>query len=285
MAPARREPLRRPCRSMRLPLTITTTSPLPSGIVGSVLPKAADSRGHRRRGAVYVLEPAPERLPDGLKSEHTVSSRGTPATNANSPYSITITAQDSAGTTSAPTTLTLSVRAAAPDLLLSAGSLSLTRWTEATPLPVSQSVSITSSDVKQILDFSVQVSQVNSGPAWFTASVGTANPATPATLTVALTSQALALSASPNPYMGTIAITCASNSELRERRGSQTVTVALTVTTTPGVLNVTTRPAVVFRRFFDGGRFEPGRWWSRIRRRVTRVRFPLAREASWCNGG
>ena len=214
------------------PLTISTQSPLPSGIVGIVYPQQilAASGGV----SPYQFSITPGQQPDGLTQSGLSLSNGvisgTPTNSGN--FSVGITVTDNSGKQS-QTTLSLNIRPASADIVLSTGTLSLALPAGSTALPSSQFISVGSSFGTQVLSFSTQVS---SGAGWLTVSGGSS---TPTSLMVKLNSQASALAPSTNPYTATITVTCASP-QCSASDTAQNVTVNLLVTATPGVLNVQT---------------------------------------------
>lgn len=218
------------------PLTITTQSPLPSGIVGIVYPQQILTAS----GGIspYTFSETPgQPQPDGLAQSGLNLSNGvisgTPSGSGS--FSVGITVTDNAGT-KAQTTLSFNIRQPAADIVLSTGTLSFALPAGSAALPSSQSISVGSSDGSQPLGFSTQVSP---GANWLMVS---GQSTTPASLTVGLTTQASSLAGSATPYSATITVTCVSTQAAQCSASDmpQTVTVSLVVTASPGVLNVQT---------------------------------------------
>ncbi len=136
-------------------------------------------------------------------------------------YTFTVTATDTNGQTgTAP--MEIKVRAYAPDLILSVGSVAFSLAGGSTALPGIQAVQVQATDVTKLLKYSVTVP---SAPAWL--NVAAPGTSTPGSFTVSLASAALALGASATPYQAQIVITCVSPSPCAG--STQTVTVLLTV--------------------------------------------------------
>ncbi len=212
------------------PLTMTTTSPLSSGIAGSVYPQQILTATGGFPPYAYSITGGA--LPAGLSLNNGVIT-GTPTSSGNA--DVTITATDTQGTAS-QVTLAIDVRPASTDLLLAAGSLSFSLAAGATTLPTSQTVAVSSSDVSSSnfgapLGFTAQVSADSN---WLSVSGGST---TPNALTIGLNSQAETLSASGSPYTGTVTVTCTTGPCSGD---TQTVTVLLSVTAGPALLSAVT---------------------------------------------
>ncbi len=214
------------------PLSITSQSPLTSGIVNVAYPQQILSA----TGGVspYTFAITSGALPMGMSLANGVIS-GTPTVSG--PFSVTITVTDHAGTT-AMATFTGSISPPSVNIVLSSAALSFSLQTGATSLPSTQSVTVGSSAVNQPpLSFSIGVS---SSAGWLSVSGGSA---TPAALTFGLTSQALSLAASTTPYTATVTVTCTSAlcpAGTNSMPPVQTIAVSLSVTSPPAVLSVTT---------------------------------------------
>ncbi len=212
-------------------LSITTQSPLTSGVLNAAYPSQVltAAGGFPPYTFSLVTEPLPsENLPTGITLNNGLIG-GTPTETGD--YSATITVQDSANTT-ASSTLTMHIRPSTTDLVLSTEALSFALARGATSLPSSQNVTIASSDISQVLGFSVQVSPPSN---WLTISTG---PSAPGALVVGLTSQALALAATPGSYTASITLTCTSSA--CTAAVGQVVTVTLVVNDSPPVLSAVT---------------------------------------------
>jgi uncharacterized protein (TIGR03437 family) len=209
-------------------LSITTQSPLTSGVMNSDYPQQVLTAAGGFPPYTFSLTSG--HLPTGVTLNMGLIG-GKPTEFGD--FSPTITVQDNVGT-QATKTLTLHVRQASTDLVLSTEALSFSLARGASSLPVSQNVTIVSSDVSQVLGFSVQVTPPSS---WLTVSSGTA---TPGSLTVGLTSQALALAATPGSYTASITLTCTSSACPASASAGQIVTVTLVVNDTPPVLSAIT---------------------------------------------
>ncbi len=208
------------------PLSITTPSPLTSGVVNSDYPDQVLTASGGFPPYTFSLTggsfPAGITLNMGLIG-------GKPTESGD--FSPIITVQDSAGT-QASSTLALHVRAAGTDLELSAGALSFTLARGASSLPPSQNVTIVSSDVSDALSFSVQVTPQSD---WLTVSSGTT---TPGALVVGLTSQALTLAATPGSYTASITLKCMSST--CPGATAQSVIVTLVVNDVAPILSAVT---------------------------------------------
>ncbi len=207
-------------------LSITTRSPLTSGVENADYPSQVLTAAGGF--APYTFSLTSGTFPLGI-TLNTGLIGGKPTQFGD--FSATITVQDSANT-QASSTLVMHIRQPSTDIVLSTEALSFTLARGASSLPDTQNVTIVSSDVSQVLGFSVQVTpQAN----WLTISSGTTAPGA---LVVGLTSQALALAGTPGSYSASITLTCTSSS--CPGNVGQTVAVTLVVNDTPPVLSAVT---------------------------------------------
>lgn len=200
------------------PVTITTPSPLAIGVATVDYPVQTLSAA----GGVapYTFTAPANTLPAGLTLSPNGVISGTPTTPGSSTF--TVTANDSQGLTSTAA-LTISIRPFSADLIVSTGSLSFFLAAGAAALPAGQTVQVQSSDVTKALSYSTAITPAAS---WLSVSAG---GTTPGSFTVALTSAAATLAASPTPYQTTIVVACAAGSPCAG--SSQIVTVILSVIT------------------------------------------------------
>ncbi len=208
------------------PLSITTQSPLTSGIMNDDYP----SQVLTAAGGFppYTFSLTGGAFPTGI-TLNTGLIGGKPTQSGD--FSVTIMVQDSAGT-QASNTLAIHIRPPSTDIVLATQTLSFSLARGASSLPASQNVTIASSDVSQVLSYSVQVTPQSD---WLTVSSGTT---TPDALVVNLTRQALALAGTPGSYTASITLTCTSNS--CPGATGQSVAVTLVVNDSPPILNAVT---------------------------------------------
>jgi uncharacterized protein (TIGR03437 family) len=208
-------------------LSITTQSPLTSGIMNADYPSQvlAAAGGF----PPYTFSLTGGAFPTGI-TLNTGLIGGKPTESGD--FSVTIMVKDNAGT-QATTNLAMHIRQPSTDIVLATQALSFSLARGASSLPASQNVTIASSDVSQVLSYSVQVSPQSD---WMTVSSGTT---TPGALVVNLTSQALALAGTPGSYTASVTLTCTTTSSCPTATG-QTVTVTLVVNDTPPVLSSAT---------------------------------------------
>jgi uncharacterized protein (TIGR03437 family) len=209
------------------PLSITTQSPLTSGIINTDYPQQVLTAAGGFPPYTFSLTSG--RFPTGITLDMGLIS-GKPTQFGD--FSATITVQDNAGT-QATSTLAMHIRPPTTDIVLSTQALSFTLARGASSLPDSQNITIVSSDINQVLGFSVQVTPLSD---WLTISSGTMAPGS---LTVGLTNAALALAATPGSYTASITLTCTSSS--CPASVGQKVTVTLTVNDSPPILSVVTQ--------------------------------------------
>jgi large repetitive protein len=210
------------------PLTITTPSPLTSGMITVDYPLQVISA----TGGVgpYTFAVSVNSLPAGLTLSPNGAISGTPTVVGT--FSFTLTATDSNGLTgSAPFRMT--VRPFSADLLISGGSLSFSLAAGTTPLQGTQVVQVQSTDVTKVLSWSASTT-----PATTWLSVESGSGMTPGFFSVALTSAASSLAASATPYQATIVVSCAAPSPCAG--SSQTITVLLLVSAAPPELTALT---------------------------------------------
>jgi uncharacterized protein (TIGR03437 family) len=206
------------------PVTITTPSPLPSGMASVDYPLQVLSAS----GGVgpYTFTVPANSLPSGLALSSSGTISGTPVVTGTFPF--TLTATDSTGTQSGSKPLQITVRPFSADLLASTGSLSFALAAGATALPGSQTVQVQSTDVTKTLSWSTAITPAAT---WLSVSSG---GTTPGSFSVALTAAASSLAASATPYQTTITVACVAPSPCSG--SSQSVTVSLLVSTVPPVL-------------------------------------------------
>jgi uncharacterized protein (TIGR03437 family) len=196
------------------PVTMTSGSDLPAGVAGSEYPAQILTASGGVAPYTFSIKGA---LPDGLTLTNGQIA-GTPTTPGS--FGFTITVADSA---TPPVTGTLGVsvliRQNSVDLELSGSTASFALTSGTSSVPAANAVTVSSSAPGQVLSFSIGAP---SAP-WISVSGGTS---TPATLSIGLTSAALALPASGSPYSGTVTITCTTSICAGK---PQSISVALTV--------------------------------------------------------
>jgi uncharacterized protein (TIGR03437 family) len=207
-----------------LAVTITTPSPLASGMVSIEYPVQVFSTS----GGVapYTYTAPPNTFPPGLTLSSNGAITGTPA--AAGAFAFTLTATDSNGQTG-NASFQITVRAFSADLSISTGALSFA-LAGATLLPATQAVQVESTEVTQVLSWSTAIAPAAT---WLSVSPG---GATPGFFSVALTSAARSLAASATPYLATIVVSCLAPSPCAG--SSQTIAVSLLVTVVPPKLTV-----------------------------------------------
>jgi hypothetical protein len=207
------------------PITITSGSDLPAGIAGLDYPGQLLTADGGTAPYTFTLKGS---LPPGLTLNNGQIS-GTPTTAGT--FGFTIIATDSATTPlSGSLDVSITIRPASPDLVLSAGSalFSLTSGTSDAPAP--NSITVSSSSVGQEITYTYATSTP-----WITVSGGTT---TPATLSVGLNSAALTLASSGSPYSGSVTLTCTA---IVCSGKTQTIKLNLTVADKPTQLSVDTQ--------------------------------------------
>jgi uncharacterized protein (TIGR03437 family) len=201
-------------------LTITTPSPLPAGIANvEYPPRILTATG----GVAPYTFAIAGNLPPGMTFVDSVIG-GTPTQSGS--YRIQATVTDSAGT-QASATLSINIRVSTTDLQLSQGSLTFNLGESAGQPPSPKPIFVQSSLVAQALSYTISV------PAAATWLSVTGGLSTPASLTAAITQNALALNA--GVYTTNITITCTSNPCSGK---ALNVAVTLNVNVTPARLRV-----------------------------------------------
>ena len=205
------------------PLTITSGSTLPSGIANSGYPtQILTATG----GVAPYTFSTKDSLPPGLSLSNGQLS-GTPTSPGS--YSFTLVAADSATPpVNGSLSVSVDIRTNAADLVLSAGSESFSITSGTSAVPSASAVAVSSNDPSQVLGFSIGAPSVP----WLTATGGAS---TPGTVSIGLTTAALALTPSGSPYSGSVTLTCTSQICAGK---SQTIGVSLTVADTPPQLTV-----------------------------------------------
>ncbi len=197
------------------PLTITTVSPLPSGIMGSDYPaQILTATGGNARYTFQITSG----LPGGLTlSAGEIS--GIPTTSGT--FAFTVTATDSSSPAStASAQFQLTIQGTHTDLILSLASLAFTLNGGATGVPSGASVSVLSNVATQLLNYSLLVAPAAS---WLNVTGG---GTTPGAIAINLTPQALSLAT--GVYQTSIAVACAAPSPCAGN--TQTINVSLNVT-------------------------------------------------------
>jgi uncharacterized protein (TIGR03437 family) len=208
------------------PLRLVSVNTLPNGVVGSAYPlQVFTATGGT---APYTFSISAGSLPAGLSfSAGQIS--GSPTTQGLSNFTILLT--DSTGATvSLP--LSIQVDAIPADLILSDTFLNFNITTGSTSTPPADNVTVRSSAVGTILNYTYSVTPSVS---WLSVTGGTN---TPGSLSVSLTQSALSLASSSTAYSTSLIISCAAPSSCAGR--SQTVTVNVNVTAPAAVLSLST---------------------------------------------
>jgi uncharacterized protein (TIGR03437 family) len=208
-------------------VTITTPSPLPSGMATVQYPQQVLTASGGN--PPYTFSVPANSLPAGLTLSSGGAISGTPTVAGNSTF--TLTATDSAGQTGTAS-LSLTVRPFSADLITSAGSLSFALAAGATTLPLSETVQVESTQVTKSLSYSTTITPAET---WLSVSPG---GTTPGAFTVSLTSAASSLAASTTPYQTTISVACLAPSACAGN--TQPVAVSLLVSTIPPALTALT---------------------------------------------
>jgi uncharacterized protein (TIGR03437 family) len=210
-----------------LPVTITTPSPLPSGMATVQYPLQILSASGGYAPYTFALSDNP--LPAGLTLTSGGAISGIPTTAGTSRF--TVRATDSTGLTGFAT-FSITVRPFAADLITSAGSLSFSLAAGVATLPPGETVTVQSTEVTTVLSWSTAITPAVN---WLSVSSG---GTTPGAFTVALTSTASSLAASTTPYQTTIVVACLVPSPCAGN--SQSITVSLLVSTVPPLLTALT---------------------------------------------
>lgn len=212
------------------PVTITTPSPLPSGMVSVQYPTQVLSA--TGGFAPYTFKLSDNQLPAGLTLSSNGTISGTPAATGTSRF--TIVATDVTGQTGSAT-LSITIRPLSPDLTTSSGSLSFTLAAGSVALPPAQTVYVEATETTTVVGWSATNTPVVS---WLTVTGGKSGSITPGSFSVSLTSAAEQLAASSTPYTATIVVACAATSPCAGN--SQNITVSLTVSTVSPELSALT---------------------------------------------
>ena len=197
-------------------VTITTASPLPSGMVNVQYPIQVLSASGGN--APYTFTVAANSLPAGLTLSPGGAISGTPTVTGT--FQLAVTVSDSSfPAQTGGATLAITIRPFSADLITSAGSLSFALAAGAVALPPSDTVQVESTDVTKSLSWSTTIT-----PAvpWLTVSAG---GTTPGAFTAALTAGAETLS--PSTYRTTISVACLAPSPCAGN--AQSVAVSLLV--------------------------------------------------------
>ncbi len=209
------------------PLTVTSMSSLPNGILGSeyfgqiVTPAGGV--------APYTFAISSGSLPQGLSLANGQIG-GTPTSQGKFSFAITVTDSASPANTTS-TSAQIVINPSQADLLISSASVPFSLTAGASALPGAASVPVRSSVVQQILNYSVQVS-----PAVSWLDIGGGNT-TPGAVSLSLDPSALQLVASATPYQTNVVVTCTAPSPCAGN--AQTISVSLIVSTPPAQLSIT----------------------------------------------
>ena len=207
------------------PLKLISSNTLPSGVVGATYPiQIFTANGGTPN---YTFSISAGSLPAGLTFSNGQIT-GTPSASGTFNFTVLVTDSNSQ-TASIP--LSIVVAPVQANLILSDTFLSFAVMTGSTALPSFDTVTVRSSNVMQPLTYSYTLSPSVS---WLSVSGGTT---TPGSLSVSLTSAALALSASSVPYTTSLQVSCASPSPCAGQ--TQTVSISLSVTAPPAALGLT----------------------------------------------
>jgi|GEM_PF-1659996 len=208
------------------PLVLTSGTSFPTGIAGSPYPLQILSASGG--AAPYTFTIGNGALPDGLIFASPQFS-GTPT--AAGTFRFTVTVTDAAGNTaSLPASITISP--AFLNLILSQTNVPFSMTVGSGGVPTPASVTVSSSDVRQILNYSVIATPAVS---WLDVTAG-AN-ATPGSIAFAIDPSALSLSAAATPYQTTVIVTCVAPSPCAGI--AQTIAVSLDVTAPAPQLSLT----------------------------------------------
>lgn len=212
------------------PVSITTPSPLPSGMVSVQYPTQVLSAAGGF--TPYTFTVSNGSLPGGLSLASNGSISGTPT--ATGTFQFTVVATDATGQTGSGT-LSITIRPFSADLTTSSGSLSFKLAAGAAALPPAQTVYVEATQTTTVVGWSA----TNTPPVnWLSVSGGNSGNVTPGAFSVSLTAAASQLAASATPYTATIVVACAASSACAGN--SQTITVSLTVSTVSPQLSALT---------------------------------------------
>jgi uncharacterized protein (TIGR03437 family) len=206
------------------PLVITTQS-LPPGMNTVDYPQQQLAVGGGVSPYTWALASG-NSLPSGMSLSNSGVLSGVPG--AAGTFSVGVTVTDHANTQGS-TSLSLTIRPLSGDLILTSSSLAFSLSSPAVAPPPSQAVGVQSTVASTTISYTVAVSPA---APWLGLTNGTT---TPDSIQVSLSTAALTLS--PGPYQTTITATCTSGSC---NGHTQTVSVNLTVTSTPPNLLIST---------------------------------------------
>ena len=128
------------------PVTVTTPSPLPSGMVTVQYPQQVLTASGGNPPYTFTVPANP--LPAGLSLSPGGAIFGTPTVTGT--FTFTLTATDATGQ-AGNASLSITIRPFSADLIMSAGSLSFALAAGAATLPLSETVQVESTDVTKIL--------------------------------------------------------------------------------------------------------------------------------------
>jgi hypothetical protein len=205
------------------PLQIATGATLPSGVTGAEYPvQTLTASG----GVAPYQFSVTGSLPAGLTLQDGQIS-GIPTAQGSFNFNLKVT--DSATLANTATKpMTITIRPGGADLLLSSGAVSFSLVTGSSAVPDAAAVTVSSTDVNQILNYAVTA---GTAP-WLTASGA---GSTPGSLSIGLSSAALTLASTGSPYSANVTVTCMSGVCSGK---TQSISVALTVTDAPPELSV-----------------------------------------------
>jgi hypothetical protein len=212
---------------------------LPNGIVGSTYPLQILTGSGGIPPFTFAVEdgtpgtvaPGSTQLPQGLSLSNGQIS-GIPTTSGTFNFSITMTdAESPPATITSPVQMIISPAAGA-NLILSSAGLSFNLTAGAVGLPTPYSVTVQSSVVQELLNYSVVA---NPAVSWLDVTGG---GATPGSIGIALDPSALNLGASSAPLSTSVVVTCLAPSPCAGN--SQTIMVSLSVTAPPPQLTFNT---------------------------------------------
>jgi uncharacterized protein (TIGR03437 family) len=209
-----------------MPLTLLSGT-LPAGVVGidyplQILPASGGA-------SPYTFALTLGSLPDGLTLASGQIS-GIPTAAGTFSFAVTVT-DSSLPPKSATANYGILIRPAQADLIISSTSVPFSLTTGAVGLPTSGNVTVRSSVIQQLLNYSFTVTPA---APWLNVTGG---GTTPGTIAVALDPRALNLAASSALYTTSILVTC--NAPSPCAGNSQTISVSLSVTAPPAQLNLT----------------------------------------------
>jgi len=202
------------------PLVLTSVSSFPAGYAGSPYPPQILSAS----GGVqpYTFSISNGSLATGLISPSSSFPQISGTPTATGTFGFTVVVTDSAGSVASAST-SITVNPKSVNLILSASTIPFSLTVGANGVAAPASVTVQSTDVTQILNYSVAVT-----PAAKWLDVTTGSGTTPGTVGIALDPSALSLGASDMPYQASINVTCIAPSPCAGSK--QTIVVSLTVT-------------------------------------------------------